>query len=387
MSWSIKLGTIKGIEIRVHVTFFLILIWAAAEGLSQSGGGWGRAIFGVLSTCLLFVCVVLHELGHSLVAIHFGGRVRNIILLPIGGVAQMESLPDKPIHELLVAIAGPAVNFVIATVLMLIALPMIRAEIPTGLLVTLSSPRAWYVLIAFVVRLLFRLLDGIDWRALVLYLLGANASLGIFNLLPAFPMDGGRVLRGLLALWLDYLRATRIAINVGQSLAVILGFFGILTANWMLMLIAVFIFFSAGQEGRVVEARVVLGNLRVEQVLNSQAPSLSPLHSLAHVLDVASHLRQANFPVMQGTRLVGVLTQDDVLAALHQYGVEVRVGRVMRRQFPIVRPTDTLLHARQLIAQSGIKALPVMNGSVVLGLISLQDIDAAYLLSATPHLA
>ncbi len=385
MSWSINLGTIKGIEIRIHITFFLIIIWAAVEGLSQPGNGWSRAVFGVLSTCLLFVCVVLHELGHSLIAVHFGGRVRNIILLPIGGVAQMESLPDKPIHELLVAIAGPAVNFAIAAVLALVALPMIRAEIPTSLLTALPSPRAWYMLTGFVVRLLFRLLDGVDWRALILYLLAANASLAIFNLLPAFPMDGGRALRGLLALWLDYLRATRIAIYVGQGLAVVLGFCGILTASWMLVLIAVFIFFSAGQEGRVVEVRAVLENLRVGQALNRQGQSLSPLHSLAHVLDIASHSRQANFPVMQGTQLVGVLTQDDVLAALHQYGTEVRVGRVMRRRFPIVRPTDTLLHAQQLIAQSGIKALPVMEGNVVLGLISLRDINTAYLLFSTPH--
>lgn len=384
MSWSIKLGTIKGIEIRVHFTFFLIILWAAAEGILQLGSGWSRAVFGIISTCLLFVCVVLHELGHSLVTIHFGGRVRNITLLPIGGVAQMESLPDKPIHELLIAISGPAVNFSISAVLTLITLPLIRAEIPTSLLTTPSSPRTWYILTAFVIRLLFRLLDGVDWRALVLYLLGANVSLGVFNLLPAFPMDGGRVLRGLLGLRLDHLRATRIAINVGQALAVVLGFFGILSANWMLVLIAVFIFLSAGQEGQAVEARAVLGNLRVEQVLNRQAPNLSPLHSLAHVLELASRLRQANFPVVQGDRLVGVLTQDDVLAALHQYGAEVRVGRVMRRQFPVVRPTDTLLHAQQLIAQSGVKALPVVDGGVVLGLISLRDINAAYF-SAAPR--
>jgi Zn-dependent protease/predicted transcriptional regulator len=386
MGWSVKLGTIKGIEIRVHITFFFIIVWAAAEGILQSGRGWSGAFFGIISTCLLFVCVVLHELGHSLVAVHFGGRVRNIVLLPIGGVAQMESLPDEPIHELLVAVTGPAVNFAIATVLSLIALPMIRAEVPTTLLVTLSSPRAWYLLIIFVVRLLFRLLGGVDWRALLLYLLGANISLGVFNLLPAFPMDGGRVLRGLLALRLDYLRATRIAINVGQALAIILGFFGVLTANWMLVVVAVFIFLGAGQEGRVVEARVVLGSLRVEQALNRQSPSLSPLHSLAHVLDLASRARQTNFPVMQGNRLVGVLTREDVLTALRRYGTEIRVGRVMHRQFPVVRPTDTLLHAQQLIARSGVSVLPVVEDNTVLGLISLQDINAAYLLSTTPHL-
>jgi Zn-dependent protease/CBS domain-containing protein len=387
MGWSVKLGTIKGIEIRVHITFFFIIVWAAAEGILQSGRGWSGAFFGIISTCLLFVCVVLHELGHSLVTIHFGGRVRNIILLPIGGVAKMDSLPDRPIHELLIALAGPAVNFVIAAMLTLVALPIIRSEIPAVLLNALPSPRSWYLLVAFVVRLLFRLLDGKDWRTLVLYLLGANASLGIFNLFPAFPMDGGRVLRGLLALFLDYLRATRIAINVGQVLAVTLGLFGILTTSWMLVLVAVFIFFSAGQERRIVETRAVLGNLRVEQALNRRAPNLSPLHSLAHVLDLASRLRQVNFPVMQGNQLVGVLTQDDVLAALHEHGSEIRVGRVMRRRFPVVRPTDTLLRAQQLIVQSGVMALPVVDGSVVLGLISMQDINAAYLFSATPHLA
>jgi len=386
MGWSIKLGTIKGIEIRIHFTFFLIILWAAAEGMLQPARGWSRVIFGIISTCLLFGCVVLHELAHSLVTVRFGGRVRHITLLPIGGVAQMESLPDKPIQELLIAIAGPAANFAIAAVLALIALPMIRAEIPTNLLIAPPSPRTWYVLTAFVIRLLFRLLGGVDWKALILYLLGANVSLGVFNLLPAFPMDGGRVLRGLLGLRLDYLRATRIAINVGQVFAVVIGFFGILSANWMLVLIAVFIFFSAGQEGQAVEVRAILENLRVGQVFNRQTSSLSPLHSLAYVLELASSLRQANFPVVQGNRLVGILTQDDILAALHQYGAEVRVGRVMHRQFPVIHPTDTLLHAQQLIAQSGVKVLPVVDGGIVLGLISLQDINAAYF-SAASHLA
>jgi len=244
--------------------------------------------------------------------------------------------------------------------------------------------RAWYILLVFVLRLLLRLLDGMDWRALVLYLLGANATLGLFNLIPAFPLDGGRVLRGLLALRLDYLRATHIAIHVGQALAVILGLGGLLAANWMLVLIAVFIFFNAAQEGRAVQVRVILSSLRVGQAFNSRAPILSPLHSLAHVLDVASRLRQVNFPVMQGPRLVGLLTQDDVLAALHRYGIEVKVGRVMRRRFPIVHPADTLLYAQRLIMQSGLRALPVVEGNVVLGLISLQDINTAYLLSTAP---
>lgn len=384
MNWSVKIGTVKGIEIRIHFTFLLIIVWAAMEGVLRPGSGWSRVIFGVLSTCLLFVCVVLHELGHSLVTIHLGGRVRNITLLPIGGVAQMESLPDRPLAELAIAIAGPAVNFAIAAGLAVVALPMIYAEIPTDLLATTQPVRAWYVLFVFVVRLLFDLLDSMDWRTLLLYLLGANISLGLFNLLPAFPMDGGRVLRGLLGLYLNHLRATQIAIHVGRAFAVVLGFFGILSTNWILVLIAAFIFISAGQEGQAMEARVILENLRVEQVLNRLVPRLSPLHSLAYVLDIASRSRQVNFPVMQGSQLVGVLTQDDVLVALHQYGVEVRVGRVMRRQFPTVHPTDTLLYAQQLIARSGVQALPVVDGGTVLGLVSLQDINAAYF-SAIPR--
>lgn len=384
MNWSVKIGTVKGIEIRIHFTFLLIIVWAAMEGVLRSGSGWSRAIFGVLSTCLLFVCVVLHELGHSLVTIRLGGRVRNITLLPIGGVAQIESLPDRPLAELAIAIAGPAVNFAIAAGLAVMALPVICAEIPTDLLANAQPVRAWYVLFIFVVRLLFHLLDGMDWKALLLYLVGANVSLGVFNLLPAFPMDGGRVLRGLLGLYLSHLRATQIAIHVGQAFAVVLGFVGILSTNWMLVLIAVFIFISAGQEGQAVEARVILENLRVEQVLNRLVPRLSPLHSLAQVLDLASRSQQVNFPVMQGNQLVGVLTQDDVLDALHQYGVEVRVGRVMRRQFPIVHPTDTLLHAQQLIVRSGMQALPVVDRDTVLGLVSLQDINAAYF-SAIPR--
>ena len=196
MDWSIKIGTVKGIEIKVHLTFLLIILWAAIEGGTGVGEGLRGAIFGLVSTTLLFFCVVLHELGHSFQALRYKVKVRNITLLPIGGVAQMESIPEKPSQELAISLAGPAVNFAIAGLLAPLALWTLVAQIATYL----NQPV--YPLSDIGREVARWLLDslsyGTDWKALVFYLLSMNVSLGVFNLIPAFPMDGGRVLRALL---------------------------------------------------------------------------------------------------------------------------------------------------------------------------------------------
>jgi len=378
VGWSIKIATVKGIEIKVHLTFLLIILWAAIEGGMGIGGGLRGAIFGIVSTTLLFFCVVLHELGHSFQALRYKVKVRNITLLPIGGVAQMESIPEKPSHELAISLAGPAVNFAIVGLLAPLALWVLVTQIGAYL------DRPAYLLSDTGQRVLSWILNGLfygtDWKALVFYLLSMNVSLGVFNLIPAFPMDGGRVLRALLALRLDYLRATRIAVNVGRGLAMLLGVAGLMLFQFPLVLIAVFIYAGAGHERQMVEVKRALQGLQVSQAVTRQLRAVTPTTPLGQVLDFTSYGYQSDFPVVKGRQLVGVLVREDILATLRERGPNVPVGQVMRTDFPVVNLSDSLLHVQQLIAKSGVKAVPVVEDGFFRGLITLDKINQTYTL-------
>lgn len=378
MGWSIKIATVKGIDIKVHLTFLLIILWAAVEGGTGIEGGLRGAIFGIVSTTLLFFCVVLHELGHSLQALRYKVRVRNITLLPIGGVAQMESIPEKPSQELAISLAGPAVNFVIAGLLTPLALWILFNQIAIYLdrpayLSSVAGQRALH-------RLLGSLFYGTDWKALVFYLLSVNVSLGTFNLIPAFPMDGGRVLRALLALRLDYLKATRIAVGVGRGLAVLLGIAGLLLSQFLLVLIAIFIYVGAGYERHVVEVKKALQGLQVRQAVTQELRAVNPSTPLAYVLDLVVQGHQSNFPVVEGRQLVGILVREDILAAFQERGPNLFVSQVMRTDFPVVSLSDSLLHVQRLMAESGVKAVPVVEGGFFRGLITLDKINETYTL-------
>jgi Zn-dependent protease len=226
MRWSLNIGRVFGIRLELHVTFLLFVGWVAVDqGLLA--GRPEAALAAVGLTLTVFACVVLHELGHALTARRFGVATRDIVLLPIGGVARLERMPARPQQELLVAIAGPAVNVAIAIVLVLL---MVLTGRPTALA---------------------QLGDG-----LLETLLLVNVVMVLFNMIPAFPMDGGRVLRALLALRLPFLQATRIAAGVGQVAALALGAVGVFFFhNWVLAFAALFVFQAAGKERALVQAR------------------------------------------------------------------------------------------------------------------------------------
>jgi len=362
MKWSLKIGEVSGIDIKIHFTFVFVIIWAAAQG-AGGRGGIGGALFAALSILLLFVCITLHELGHSLVARRLGIRVRDITLLPIGGLARLEALPQKPFHELLIALSGPAVNFALVLGLGLVAVLAGKAG---GLL----SLRYWPYL----------LMNPRSPLALLIYLLAANLILGLFNLIPAFPMDGGRVLRALLAMWTSYPRATRIAVRVGQLVAVglvLLAFspFGSLS----LILVALFVFTGASFEDQMVHARFMLDGLLVRHALPSRtARPVAAEDTLAHVMELGFRYQQRDFPVLRGGVLVGLLARDDLLAAIRQGGGSTHVEEAMRGEFPMVSPDAPLLQAQQLLAQTSLSALPVFDQDHFVGLISLEDINRAY---------
>lgn len=361
MNWSIRIAHVAGINVRVHISFFLILILGAVQwgGL---GGGLEGALFGVVLMILLFGCVTLHELGHSIVANRLGVPVREIILLPLGGVAVMNKSPEKPLHEFLIAIAGPVVNIVIAALLALPAGSQIRAALLDG-----SG----------------RLADSANdptLNNLLFWLFSANLSLVIFNLIPAFPLDGGRIFRSLLALAIGMPRATQIAVVVGQAIAIGLGVFGVLSGNFLLALIAVFVFFGAGQETAALNyarSRSLLDTKRVGDAYNKHALSLAVGDKISTVVDFILTSYQPDFAVMQGTRAIGIVTRNDVIRSLASLDYDAYVTEVMQREFERIEADRSLEEARVALLEKGARVAAVMRGQDYLGLVSLDDIQEA----------
>jgi Zn-dependent protease/predicted transcriptional regulator len=368
MSWSLTLGRVRGIEIRVHATFLLILVWAAYFwGSVENAGGRGIA-FGIVATLLLFVCVTLHELGHSLMAQHYGIKVEDITLLPIGGVSRIE-VPESPRQELWITAAGPAVNVVIAVVLIAVG-----AVLQATSIVTPSH--------------LIDSMRNAEWSGLLPYLTLTNIYLVIFNVIPAFPLDGGRIFRALLALRLDYARATSIAVAVGEGMALLLGLAGFATGNFWLVIIAVFIWLGASQEGRQVTVKNILGGATVDQVMIRQPQSLSPNDPLTRAVGLTLSTAQADFPVVDGSgQVVGLLTMDDLVRGLHE-SAGSPVGAVMHRSFPTARPDEPIVAVQARLSDSRVRAMPIVapDGSLA-GFLTAADIGEAFrLLSVRPQL-
>ena len=367
MSWSIPLLHVRGIAIKVHVTFVLILVWAAYYWGIETGAGLQGALFGVVATLLLFVCVTLHELGHAFQALKYGIKVEDITLLPIGGVARLR-VPDNARQELAIAVAGPAVNVAIAAVLIVIGAL-------TGTTV-IEDPAA-----------VSTAMDRANWGSLLPYLTVANIGLVLFNAIPAFPLDGGRVLRALLALRLDYVRATAIAVAIGQGLALLLGLVGFLGGNYFLIVIAIFIWFGASQEGEQVALRRMLGGATVGQAMSQRPQVLSATDPLGRAVELTLSTTQADFPVVDaGGRVIGLLTLDDLLRGLRDQPAAT-VGEAMRRQFPVARPEELVAAAQGQLDEGRVRALPVVQSDGRLaGLLTAADIgEALRLLPVRPQ--
>jgi len=367
MKLSIKLFRVFGIDVRVHATFIFIVayfayVWGA---LQKPGGVWG-ALYGVLLVILLFALVVIHELTHARVAQHYGVKVKNITLLPIGGLASMEEIPEEPRKELTISIAGPLSNLVISAV-MLALLPLVvdwGSLSVSGLFGTLIFERSF--------------------AGAYLYILVANAFLALFNLLPAFPLDGGRVFRASLTFRMGRARATRIAVLAGQALAVAMAVYGFLGGGIILILIAIFIFFGAQGEGSQGEVQRVLASLRVKQVVNPRVHVARRGQTLGDLAARLFHTYQEDFPVLSGHgELEGILTRDRLIAELGKHGPEYPVAEAMRTDFPAVGLDDPVTDALQRMRARGFKAVPIVERGVLVGMLSLEDITEVYsLLSA-----
>jgi len=364
MEGGIPLFKVRGIQIRMHITFPLILVWGAIQFGVLARRGLTGALFGVIVTGLLFVIVVLHELGHSVVAQSYGVPVRQILLLPIGGVAQLGKIPEKPNQELAIAIAGPLVNFALAGLLAIVGLAAGFDLSLRGLGNVLSQ------------------LGSANFSAVFRYVFVSNLFLGLFNLLPAFPMDGGRVLRALLASRMDYARATALAVTIGQGLAWLMGLWGFLGGGFFLVLVAIFVYTGAGQEGRMVMVRSVLGELKVGQAYSRQARSLTPHSTLREAVELTLSSFQSDFPVCEGSRLVGLLTHTQLVEALSRGGPEQTVGSSMRANITPLSPGDSLVQAQNRLIEEQVDALPVEEAGQFVGLVTSRDIGEVFQLAS-----
>jgi len=343
---SFSIGRLFGVDIRIHWTFFLLAGWFAWWG--GEGDGWRAAAWALSLLAGLFACVVLHELGHSLVAIRFGGQVQAITLLPIGGVALMRKIPERPLHEFLVAVAGPAVN-----VALFLGLALIRGGFPSWIA---AEPPAG------------------AWQEWLDTLMQANAVMAVFNLIPAFPMDGGRVLRSALSWRLPRDRATRWAAVVGQVFAV--GFVALgLYTNPFLAVIGVFIFLGAGREERVVRVRAALRGARVRDAMLADPVVLHPSEPLGRCLELAVHRKQEDFAVEADGRLVGILTRADWAEAIRARGESAEVGSAARRHFMALHPDAPLARVCAELGRMGQPVFPVIESGRLVGLLAVADIE------------
>lgn len=354
MKWSWKLGTFAGIDVKIHATFVLLLGFI---GLSHwlNVGDWQAVAAGIGFMLALFLCVVLHEYGHALMARRYGIPTRDITLLPIGGVARLERMPDKPAQEFWVAAAGPAVNLVIASALMTVL-------IFTGTITPLSQLS--FSQGPFLERLMV-----------------ANVWLVLFNLIPAFPMDGGRLLRALLASRMDYPRATQIAASLGQALAFVFGFVG-LFSNPFLIFIALFVWIGATQEASAVQMRAAFAGTPVHAAMVTDYQSLDPHNTLADAAALVLRGSQQDFPVVQQGRVVGILTRADLLRGLAEHGDQLPVTGIMQSDFLTADPHDMMEPLFQRLAAHECHTMPVMHDGRLVGVVTMDNIGEYFMIDA-----
>jgi Zn-dependent protease len=350
MKGSIKLFEIFGISINVHITFLLLPLYFLVIG------GFKLMVL----VLIVFLCVTCHELMHSLVARKFGIKVRDITLLPIGGVASMSKMPENPRQEFLISVAGPLFNIALAMVLFFIFYH--APWMPRAILINPTFEDTWLQTIAL-----------IPW---------INVALAIFNLLPAFPMDGGRLLRSFLATRMDYRKATKIAVNIGHIFAIFFGFKGFIDWNPLLILIAIFVYMAASAEESHVNLKETLKGFKVKDILSSQFLTLNKDTPISRVLEIVFHTHQEDFPVMEGRNIAGFVTRGDIITALHKSGPGTLISSIMRTNVPTVAPEDKLTKVQHIMEENQIKALPVVRNSVVCGVVTLEDIGRVYSIMA-----
>jgi|ERR1035437_1209223 Zn-dependent protease len=354
MKWSLKLGKLLGIDVYLHFTFLLLLVflgfvyWRSTQNVEA-------ALRGVAFIVALFGCVVLHELGHALMARRYGIRTRDITLLPIGGIARLERMPEKPMQEFWVALAGPAVNVIIVAVL----------------LVGLAAADGFTPVKEISVT------GGSFWQRLMVL----NLVLVAFNLLPAFPMDGGRVLRALLAMRLGRRRATAIAANVGQGMAILFGIVGFFY-NPFLIFIGIFVYLGAQAEASMVEMQSALAGLRVRDAMMTRFRTLAAQDTLAKAVEELLAGSQQDFPVLENAQPIGILRRNDLVKALAEGRRDAAVTESMSHDCETVDEATSLKSAVESMRERQCATVPVVAGGRVVGLLTLEHISEIIMVNA-----
>lgn len=354
MRWSFKIGRIAGIDVYVHATFVLLLLWVGYVAYAAHHD-YVEALYGLAFIICIFAIIVVHELAHSLTARRFGIKTRDIMLLPIGGVSSLERMPSDPRQELLVALAGPMVNVVLAAVF-IAALFAVGWTIP-------SSQQQWMD-------------DMTTFRGNLLFqLAAANVLLAFFNLLPAFPMDGGRVLRAFLALWMDYTQATQVAAEIGQLMAILFGIIGLFSGDFFLIFIALFVWIGAASEAGAVRYRLGLAGVPVSRAMIREFAKLAPHDSLGMAARQALDGFQDDFPIVNGEKVVGVLPRAELLAGLSEAGLDGIVEKYMRTDFSTAEPEEMLGPVFERLREGSCPVMPVIQKDRLVGLLTSGNIS------------
>ena len=346
MKWSLRIGRFAGIDVYMHVTFLLLVSWVAYLYWRQGQSIMSAAI-GVAFILTVILCVVLHEFGHALTARRYGIKTRDIILLPIGGVARLERLPTRPLQELWVALAGPAVNIFIAAVLFIL-LKLSASFEPLQTLTLTTGP--------FLERIM-----------------AVNIFLVAFNMIPAFPMDGGPVLRAILATRKEYSRATQIAASIGQVIAILFGLIG-LFYNPLLLFIAFFVWIGAAQEAGMAQMQAAVGGTPVRQAMLTDFRTLQKADSLDRAVELTLSGSQKDFPVMDNGRVEGILTQTDLLKALSERDQHPTVTSAMQNNFVTVDSLEMLEAAFAKLKNCNCHTLPVTFNGTLVGLLTMDNL-------------
>lgn len=345
--WALKIGSVAGIPIRIHFTFFLFFAWILASAGQNPTLVWLLpAVFG---------CVLLHELGHALTAKKFGVETRDITLYPIGGVAMLQGKKPAPKEEFWITLAGPMVNVVISAILF----PFVLAQLGKVPIQAIGARGQGFVEELFV----------------------ANLILAVFNLIPAFPMDGGRILRAILAMKLPEVRATQIAATIGQFIAIVFGFVGVLSGNVVLMLIALFVYIGASQELAATVSHSTMEGHKVADAMQTRFRTIESGASLDTAAKMLLEGSQQDFPVVVGEQIVGVLTRNDIARGLAIEGPTAYVSGHMRRDLVSLRPEEPLEDAFEALSQGTSVPLFVMDGDSLVGMLTSENMSEFIMLA------
>lgn len=342
MDASLRIARVKGIEIMIHWSLFIILfILSSYFYVSSEPFGFAnlkepeRIAFSILASIFVFIAVLLHELAHSLIAMKFGVKVKGIMLFIFGGVAMMEKIPKNPKEELAIALAGPLASLTIAILSFIVALN------------TAGGISMFFLISAYF-----------------------NSILTIFNLIPAFPMDGGRVLRSLIARRTSYSKATKTAAGIGKAIAIAMGIIGFFGVNIWLMLIALFIYLGASEEEKIVTAEDLFSRFSIGDIMTKEVISVSPETKVGDVIDLMFRHKHLGYPVVKDRELVGIVTLKDIM----NVDPNAKVEEVMSREVLTISPKDRAFEAFKIMSEKGIGRIPVVEDGKLVGIVSRSDL-------------